>query len=742
MYNIETKTQQEEVSGIIDRITFYNEMNGFCVFKLQSSSNKFKNLITVIGFGCSITAGEYAHCKGVWNKDKIHGLQFKAQTINLTKPNTKFGIEKYLSSGLIKGIGPMFAKRLVAEFGVEVFEIIEHHPEKLFNLSGIGAKRYQKIIDTWKNQKEVRKIIMFLHEHGLGTARAIRIYKVYKEDAIVKIKENPYRLALDIHGIGFKIADKLAISLGIPPNSIIRAEAGIRFILQQWSNLGHCAMNLEELIKNVEEQLSISKDIIQSAINQEILVNNIIVEKVEQNDSLVFLKYIYITEFYIAKKIFQLNQGKPFWHNLIDVDKEINLMQQYAKIHFSNSQLLAIKTAIQNKLVVITGGPGVGKTTVARSILHIIAAKTNKILLCAPTGKAAKRLSEATNMPAVTLHRMLAYDPKTNKFKYNEDNLLDAKLVLVDEVSMIDLLMFSNLLKAVPMDCTLLLMGDVDQLPSVGIGTVLADLINADCVRFVVLQEIFRQSSNSQIVINAHKINKGNLPVLEYSDKQVNSKQSNKSDFYFIKLSDANQLHDKIIKIIERIKLKFNFDLDKDIQVLSPMNKGLGGVFALNNLLQQKFNPNFKNPNLTIHKFGNDFSVGDKVIQIINNYDKEVFNGDIGIIDAIDLEDASLLINFDDRKISYDFDELDEISLAYAITIHKAQGSEYPVIIIPICMHHYTLLQKNLIYTAVTRGKSLVIIVGEIKALAIAVKNVGAKRITKLKQRIIEVFNR
>ncbi len=739
MYNIENKTQQEELSGVIDRITFYNEMNGFCVFKLQSSSNKFKNLITVIGFGCNITAGEYAHCKGFWNQDKIHGLQFKAQTINLTKPNTKFGIEKYLGSGLIKGIGPRFAKRLVAEFGVEIFEIIEHHPEKLLNLAGIGAKRYQKIIDTWKNQKEVRKIIMFLHEHGLGTARAIRIYKVYKEEAITKIKENPYRLALDIHGIGFKIADKLAISLGIPPNSIIRAEAGIRFILQQWSNLGHCAMNLEELIKNVEEQLSISKDIIQNAINQEILANNIIIE---QKDCLVFLKHIYITEVYIAKKIFQLNQGKPFWHNLINVDQEINLMQQYAKINFSNSQLLAIKTAIQNKLVVITGGPGVGKTTVARSILHIIAAKTNKILLCAPTGKAAKRLAESTNMPALTLHRMLAYDPKTNKFKYNEDNLLDAKLVLVDEVSMIDLIMFSNLLKALPIDCTLLLMGDVDQLPSVGMGSVLADLINADCIRFVVLQEIFRQSSDSQIVINAHKINKGNLPVLEYSNDQSNSKQSNKSDFYFIKLSDVNQLHDKMIKIIERIKLKFNFDLHKDIQILSPMNKGLGGVFALNNLLQQKFNHNFKNPNLTIHKFGNDFSVGDKVIQTINNYDKEVFNGDIGRIDAIDLEDGSLLINFDNRAVSYDFDELDEINLAYAITIHKAQGSEYPAVIIPICMHHYTLLQKNLIYTAVTRGKSLVIVVGEVKALAIAVKNIGYQRITKLKQRIIEVFNR
>lgn len=734
MHNIEIQNQQEELSGIIERITFYNEINGFCIFKLQCSSNKFKNLITVLGFGGSINVGEYANCKGMWIKNKVHGLQFKAQTINLTKPNTKFGIEKYLGSGLIKGIGPGFAKRLVTEFGINVLEIIENHPEKLLTLAGIGEKRYQKIINTWQNQKEIRKIIIFLHEHGLGTARAIRIYKVYKEEAINKITENPYRLALDIHGIGFKIADKLAISLGVDRNSIIRAEAGIRFILQQWLSIGHCAMHTEELIKTVEEQLSISNDIIQQAIEKEITANNIIIDS---NYSLVFLKYIYIAEIYIAKKIFKLNQGKPFWHNVVDVDKEINLMEQYAKINFSNSQLLAIKTAICNKLVIITGGPGVGKTTVARSILHIIAAKTNKILLCAPTGKAAKRLAESTNMPALTLHRMLAYDPKTNKFKYNEDNLLDVKLVLIDEVSMIDLLMFSNLLKALPIDCSLLLMGDVDQLPSVGMGAVLADLINADCVRCVVLQEIFRQSSASQIIINAHRINKGYLPILEYQ----NYSKEDPIDFYFINIVDVTQLHDKFIKIIERIKIKFHFDLYKDIQILSPMNKGLGGVFALNTLFQEKFNNNFKNHNLTIHKFGTHFTVGDKIIQTINNYDKEVFNGDIGIIDSINLEDASLSINFDNRKINYDFDELDEINLAYAITIHKSQGSEYPVVIIPVCMHHYTLLQKNLIYTAVTRGRSLVVLVGEIKALAIAVKNIGAKRITKLTDRVIEVFN-
>lgn len=726
MYTAEVKEVKplEQLSGIIERVTFYNENNGFCVIKIQATSNKFKNLITVVGSSCSITVGEYAHCHGVWIKDKTHGLQFQAKTIILTKPNTIAGVEKYLSSGLIKGIGPFFAKKLVAKFGVEVFSIIESDPEKLLALPGIGTKRYQTIMATWASQKEVRKIVMFLHEHGIGTARAVRIYKTYKEQSITKIKENPYRLALDIYGIGFKIADTLAISLGIPKDSIIRAEAGVRFILQQWISSGHCAIGLQELIIATEEQLGISKEIIQNAIEREVLAKRLIIEY-QDALALVFLKNMYDAESYVAHQILLLKKGKPLWHNVINVDKDIAAMEQYSKIKFSNSQLLAIKTAVQNKVIIITGGPGVGKTTVARSILHIIAAQTNKILLCAPTGKAAKRLSESTNMPAVTLHRMLAFDPKDRKFKYNEENLLDAKLVLVDEVSMIDLLMFASLLKALPLDCTLILMGDADQLPSVGSGAVLADLMASDCIRFVVLQEIFRQSASSKIVVNAHRINQGLLPILENQE----------TDFYFIKLTE-NNLHDKILQLIDRVEKKFSFNLQKDIQILSPMNKGTGGVMALNGVLQKKININVQNPQYRVNRFGSDFVVGDKVIQIINNYDKEVFNGDLGIINSINLEDSNMLINFDNRLISYDFDELDEINLAYAITIHKSQGSEYPVVIIPVCLQHYALLQKNLIYTAVTRGKSLVILVGEIKALAIAVKNNSKGRITMLRERL------
>ncbi len=735
MYQTEVKPL-EELSGVIERVTFYNESNGFCVLKIQIHS-KMQNLVTVIGSSCNVTVGEYASCHGSWVKDKTHGLQFQAKTINLTRPNTLSGIERYLSSGLIKGIGPFFAKKLVATFGIEVFDIIEKNPEKLFSLPGIGSKRHSKIMATWASQKEVRKIIMFLHEHGIGTARAVRIYKTYKDQAIAKIKENPYRLALDIHGIGFKIADSLALSLGIPKDSIIRAEAGVRFVLQQWVSNGHCAMELQELINTTEQQLEISPEIIKNALEREVLAKHIVIEN--NNNFLVFLKHIHTAEFYVANQIFILNQGKPFWHNLINVDQDIAGMEQYSKIKFSNSQLLAIRTAVQNKVVVITGGPGVGKTTVARSILHIIAAKTNKILLCAPTGKAAKRLSEATHMPAVTLHRMLAFDPKANKFKYNEENLLDVKLVLIDEVSMIDLLMFANVLKALPTDCTLILMGDADQLPSVGAGAVLADLMRSDCIRFVVLQEIFRQSASSQIVVNAHRINQGRLPFL--GDPADPNKQNDKSDFYFIKLKDLNNLQDKILQIIDRIEKKFSFNLQKDIQILSPMNKGIGGVLALNGLLQKKININASDPKSMTSRFGNDFAVGDKVIQTVNNYDKDVFNGDIGIIESIDLEDSSLLINFDNRSISYDFDELDEIALAYAITIHKSQGSEYPVVIIPVCLQHYTLLQKNLIYTAVTRGKSLVILVGEIKALAIAVNSNSKGRITQLTERLIEAHH-
>jgi exodeoxyribonuclease V alpha subunit len=747
MHKIAPNTSQavelENISGVIERITFYNQDNGFFVIKLQPSA-KINKLITVIGSSGNITIGEYANCYGNWIKDKVHGIQFQAKEIILTKPNTIAGIEKYLGSGLIKGVGPFFAKKLVAAFGTEVFEIIDNNPEKLLTMPGIGSRRYEQITTAWSEQKQIRKIIMFLHEHGIGTARAIRIYKTYKEQAIEKIKDNPYRLALDIHGIGFKTADNLAISLGIPKDSIIRAEAGVRFVLQQLINTGNCGIDLQQLVSATEEHLEISANIIIAAIEREIVAERLIIEDNnlgliqaaefiqitldQYQNYLVFSKYVYNSEKYLAKQILLLGKDKPAWHNTIAIEQEITAMEQYAKIKFSNSQHLAITTAVQNKLVIVTGGPGVGKTTVARSILHLIAAKTNKILLCAPTGKAAKRLTESTNMPATTLHRMLAFDPKTRRFKYNQDNLLDVKLVLVDEVSMIDLLMFASLLKALPLDCSLILMGDVDQLPSVGLGAVLADLIRSDCVRFVVLREIFRQSSNSKIVINAHRINQGNLPVLENTPD---------TDFYFIKLSDINLLPDKILQIVDRLQAKFAFNLNKDIQILSPMNKGIAGVGSLNSLLQKKINPNANNNKLKITKFGNEFIVGDKIIQTVNNYDKEVFNGDLGTIDSINLEDAKLIIKFDERLIDYDFDELDEISLAYAVTIHKSQGSEYPVVIVPISMQHYSLLQKNLIYTAVTRGKSLVVLVGEIKALAIAVKNTSKGRITRLTERLM-----
>lgn len=717
----------EKISGIIERITFYNEKNGFCVLKVQSSNNKLvnsNNLITVIGSACNVTIGEYIDCQGNWVKDNIHGLQFHAKTLNLSAPNSIAGIEKYLSSGLIKGIGPSFAKKLVTMFGQQVFEIIEETPEKLLEISGIGIKRYQKIIDTWAKQKEIRKIVVFLHEHGIGTLRAVKIYKTYKEQAIHKIKENPYRLALEIYGIGFKIADRLAISLGIPKDSIIRAEAGVRFILQQFLAEGNCAISITQLIATTEQQLEISQETIKNAIEREISAKRLI-----QEQDLIFLKHIYNAECYIADQILLLNQHKPHWHNSLDLEQIIYDLEKHSKIKFSNSQLLAIKTAVTKKIMIITGGPGVGKTTVAKSILNIIAEKTNKIFLCAPTGKAAKRLSESTNMPAITLHRLLAFDPKSNQFKYNETNLLDAKLVLVDEMSMIDLLMFMNLLKALPVDCALILMGDANQLPSVGPGAVLTDLMSSDCIRTVQLQEIFRQSANSQIIINAHRINNGQLPFLD----NYNSKQ----DFYFIKITQPEELPNKLLQIISRIEQKFSFKFIKDIQVLAPMNKGIAGVNLLNNLLQKKFNINSQNSQATVTRYGNTFVIGDKVIQLINNYDKEVFNGDIGIIDSIDLEDSSLLIDFDHRLISYDFDELDEIALAYAITIHKAQGSEYPVVIIPVCLQHYSLLQKNLIYTGITRGKNLVILIGELKALHIAVKNVSCKqRITTLKNRL------
>ena len=722
---LQTATEQlEKLTGSIERVTYHNPENGFCVLRIKCKGQR--DLTTVVGSSITVTAGEYMECLGSWFNDKTHGLQFKAQQLKVVEPTTLEGIEKYLGSGLVKGIGPGFAKRLVKAFGRDVFEIIEANPDKLTELDGIGAKRKERITKAWSEQKKIREIVVFLHSHGVGTARAVRIYKTYGDNAIPKVKENPYRLAMDIRGIGFKTADALAVRLGIPKDSVIRARAGVRHVLQEYSGQGHCAALVDDLIQASIEILEIAQPIIEEAIEKEIASGELVQEDFDGKPGL-FLSGFYKAELSVTKKLKSLQQGPVAWGD-IDIDKAVPWVEEKNKISLSESQRKAIELAVSSKVVIITGGPGVGKTTVVNSILKIIRAKTSKILLCAPTGRAAKRLSESTNMEAKTLHRLLAYDPQSHGFKHNEEMPLEADLLVIDEMSMVDILMMNNLLKAVPQDCAVIFVGDVDQLPSVGPGSVLADCINSEAIPTVKLTEIFRQAASSQIIVNAHRINKGYMPKLDYDSEEM-------TDFYFVKGDTPEIIQAKLLKVIsERIPKRFNLDPMRQVQVLTPMNRGSLGARSLNIEIKNCLN---QSKGQEVTRYGTSFSTGDKVIQMVNNYDKDVFNGDIGFITQMDMEESQLLIDFDGREVEYEFDELDEVALAYAISIHKSQGSEYPAIVIPLATQHFTLLERNLVYTGVTRGKGLVVVVGQAKALGMAVKNKGSsQRLTKLESRL------
>lgn len=717
-------TNTETIAGSIERITFHSEESGFCVLKVKVRAKR--DLVTVIGNAACVGAGEYVECRGVWANDKQHGIQFKAENLQIVPPTTLEGIEKYLGSGMIKGIGPHFAKTLIKAFGENVFSVIEDEPERLTKLDGIGKKRKDVITKAWQEQKIVRNIMVFLQSHGVGTARAVRIYKTYGDNSIDIVRDNPYRLALDIIGIGFKTADALAMQLGITKDSIKRAQAGIRHVIQEFSSDGHCAVQKDNLIKSSVELLEIPEDIIINAITAEIKVENIVLEQIDNVDCL-FLKALHQAEAFSAKNMARLRNGKPPWGE-IECAKAIDWAQEKTKITLSASQYQAVELALTQKIVVITGGPGVGKTTIINTILKIVHAKKVRVSLCAPTGRAAKRLTETTGFGAKTIHRLLEFDPKSHGFKYNQNNQLDTDMVVIDEASMIDIMLWHNIIKSIPTHASLLIVGDIDQLPSVGPGSVLADIIDSETVTVVRLNEIFRQANDSQIITNAHRINQGQSIT-------ASANKSDLSDFYFIQADTPEEIQQKLLQVVtQNIPNRFKFDPKRDIQVLAPMNRGGLGSRSLNVILQEKLNPN-SNPK--INKFGTSFAPGDKVIQGVNNYDKDVFNGDIGIIDSIDMEKSEAQINFDGRLVAYDFNEFDEISLAYATSIHKSQGSEYPVVVIPIATQHYMMLARNLLYTAVTRGKKLVIIIGQAKAVAMAIKNakVGA-RLTNLKFRL------
>lgn len=718
----------DRIAGSIERVTFHNSENGFCVLRVHVSGKH--DLVTVVGSSICVTAGEYIECSGKWLNDKNHGLQFKADNMTVAQPTTVAGMEKYLASGLVKGIGPGFAKRLIDKFGLKVFEVIEKYPEKLQQLAGIGSKRKQAILDAWEEQKKVREIVVFLHAHGVGTARAVRIYKTYGEQAIPIVKANPYRLAQDIHGIGFKTADALALNLGIPNDSPLRAQAGIMHVLQEHTSHGDCAALIKVLIQTSCELLAINPEAISAAINQQLTDKKLIATDFS-GEPAVFLAPLHQAELNVAAAITELLQTSTAWQD-INLQQAIPWVEKQNKITLSASQHEAIKLAISSKVLIITGGPGVGKTTIVRSILQIIRAKTSKILLCAPTGRAAKRLSESTGLEAKTLHRLLSFEPHTRKFKFNTENPLEADLIVVDETSMVDIIMMQHLLKAVPKNCAIIFVGDVDQLPSIGPGSVLANFINSNTIPTVRLTEIYRQAATSQIIVNAHRINSGQLPKLKYDPTDM-------SDFYFVRADSPEEIQAKLITIVgTRIPKSFNLDPVRQVQVLTPMNKGSLGTRSLNIELRNVLNQSKQDE---IQRYGTSYSVNDKVIQLVNNYDKEVYNGDIGFITEIDLENKQALIDFEDKIVQYSFDEFDELSLAYAITVHKAQGSEYSAVVLPLAVQHYSLLERNLIYTGVTRGKGLVVIVGQEKALALAIKNNNSGlRLTKLVERLQEII--
>jgi exodeoxyribonuclease V alpha subunit len=714
----------EVLAGLVERVTFHNQDTGFCVLRLKARGHR--DLVTTIGHAAMISAGEWVTTSGEWINDHTHGLQFRARFLKTSAPTSLDGIEKYLGSGMIRGIGPVYAKRMVKMFGKDVFDLIEVEPEKLREVEGIGPKRADKITSAWADQKVIREIMVFLHGHGVGTARAVRIFKTYGVDAVQVMSENPYRLARDIRGIGFRTADLIAEKLGIEKTSMIRVRAGISYALTEAMGNGHCGLPLEELIPLSVKLLEVPDELIQTATELEITDGTVIADTVADTPCL-FLSGLYHAEKGVADRFQHLISGSLPWLN-IDIDKALPWIEKKTGLSLAQSQIEAVRLALRSKVMVITGGPGVGKTTIVNSILQILAAKAVRLLLCAPTGRAAKRMKEATGMEAKTIHRMLEIDPKSFGFKRNEESPLECDLLIVDESSMVDVSLMHALLKAVPDQAAVLLVGDVDQLPSVGPGQVLADIIGSHVIPVARLTEVFRQAAQSKIITSAHRINEGQIPDL--------SKPANQSDFYFVPADDPGLAVMRILDMVKtRIPKRFGLDSIRDIQILCPMNRGGVGARSLNIELQAVLNPAGENK---VERFGSTFAPGDKVMQIENDYDKEVYNGDIGYVKGIDVNEGELTATFDGRAVTYLFGELDTLVLAYATTIHKSQGSEYPAVIIPVLTQHYAMLQRNLLYTGITRGKQLVVLVGQRKAVAIAVKNVsGRKRWSKLDEWLV-----
>ncbi len=721
------------LTGQIERITYSNEENGFTIARVKVPGRR--DLVTVVGNLMSPMPGEIIKMQGEWTTHPKYGEQFKLVSYKTSVPATVYGIQRYLGSGLIKGIGPVMAGRIVKKFGKNSLDIIENEIEKLAQVDGIGKKRIEMIRTAWDEQKEIRDVMLFLQTHGVSSGYATKIFKQYGNQSIAVVQENPYRLAADIFGIGFVIADGIAEKLGFSKDSTLRAEAGIQYVLHKMADEGHVYYPYELLLEKCREILQVDREVVAKAIGRIAVDKKIIIEdlndKIEEfreNNKAVYLKKYYVCETSIAFRL-KILIGAPKSFRNIDLDRAVEWVQKQLSITLAEKQLEALRCSVENKVVVITGGPGTGKTTIINAIIKIFSRLKLKIMLAAPTGRAAKRMSETTGHEARTIHRLLEFSFQKGGFQKNEKKPLDCDLLIVDEASMIDTILMHHMLKAVPPRATFILVGDVNQLPSVGAGSILNDIIESGSVSVVELNEIFRQAKGSRIIVNAHKINDGIIPSFKTPDPSDRA-----NDFYFIQQEDPEKVLEIILELTrERIPRRFNFDPVEDIQVLTPMHRGVAGAGNLNKKLQEALNPG---ENIII-RGDRGFRVNDKVMQIKNNYDKEVFNGDIGKITKIIADEQALVISFDGREVVYEFADLDEIVLAYAVSVHKSQGSEYPAVVIPILIQHYMLLQRNLIYTAVTRGRRLVVMVGTRKALAIGINNNKTqKRYTYLKHRL------
>lgn len=722
-----------ELQGQLERITYCNEENHYTIAKIKVPGQK--NLVTVVGSLVSVSPGEMLRMRGSWDIHPKYGEQFKIVSYESVVPATVKGIERYLGSGLIKGIGPVMAKRLVGKFGEETLTIIETDIQRLTEVEGIGSKRIDMIKTAWAEQRDIRDVMLFLQGHEVSSSYAAKIYRQYGKESIRVVKENPYRLAEDIFGVGFLTADRIAIKLGMPKDSGVRAEAGILYVLQRLSDDGHVYYPYEPLMAECEKILEVGREIIARAFGKITLEKKVIAEdlngdEISENNKAVYLAASYLSENGIADK-FKKISDTPKTAMLYDRDEAMEWVQGEMNIALALNQRKAVKEALDRKVMVITGGPGTGKTTIIKAIIKIY--KKWESMSCSrpPREEAAKRMSEATGHEAKTIHRLLEFSPKLASFKKNEESPLDADLIVIDETSMVDTSLMNHLLKAAPLTASLVFVGDVDQLPSVGPGNVLKDIIDSGCVPTVKLNEIFRQSRESLVVVNAHRINNGEFPV-------VSSEKDALQDFYFIQLEDPEEVCKMILNMCKiRIPEKFGFHPVNDIQVLTPMHRGIIGVSNLNVELQKHLNSSTDE----LIRGGKTFRSGDKVMQIRNDYDKDVFNGDIGRIVAINREDQEVTVDYDGRPVIYDFTDLDEIILAYAVSVHKSQGSEYPAVVIPLLTQHYLMLQRNLLYTAITRGKRLVVIIGTKKAMAIAIKNNKPQmRYTRLRERLVNLL--